>query len=237
MVKLYRQINGSSVLFDQTRVDYLTGANAGLDGEDALKPSNFTENLSVFNHNKDLIVERRPIFTSEEIIQLRLYKTVGTQYEFEIGLENFSLPTGMMAVLEDRYLNTRTPLSLSGAQRISFTVNNDPASSGDRFRIVFRPNTITPVTNLNGVKAMDVYPNPIVKGGSMQLSFTNREAGKYTVTLYTIAGVQMQQLVLTHGGGNAVQTVQLASGISTGTYIAEITDMKGEKERVKVVVE
>ncbi len=71
----------------------------------------------------------------------------------------------------------------------------------------------------------------------MQLEFRNMVAGKYTVTLFTIAGVQVQQNIVTHGGGNGVQAIALSTRLSSGAYIAEITGANGVKEKVKVVVE
>jgi hypothetical protein len=98
-------------------------------------------------------------------------------------------------------------------------------------------NTVTPVTNLNGEKGFSVYPNPLVKGNDMQLEFRNRVAGKYTVTLFTIAGVRVQQDIVAHAGGTAVQSLKLSSQLSSGTYIAEISGVGGVSEKVKVVVE
>jgi hypothetical protein len=152
-------------------------------------------------------------------------------------MENFSLPEGSTAVLEDLYLKTSTPIVLSGQQTINFSVNADPASTGERFRIVFRPSVVTSVNDLNGDRGFSVYPNPLVKGTSMQLEFRNRAAGKYTVTLFTIAGVRVQQDILSHAGGTAVQSLKLSSQLSSGTYIAEISGVGGVKEKVKVVVE
>jgi hypothetical protein len=236
-MKLYKTVNGTLTMFDQAWVDYQSNANPDLDGNDALKPNNFTENMSIYRFGKDLMVERRPLITQNDTLQLRLWRTQNTNYQIQLTMENFSLPEGSTAVLEDRYLNTSTPIVLNGQQTINFSVNADPASTGERFRIVFRPSVVTSVDNLNGARGFSVYPNPLAKGSNAQLEFRNKPAGKYTVTLYTITGVQVKQSILTHGGGTGVQSLKLASQLSSGTYIAEITNMNGVKEKVKVVVE
>jgi hypothetical protein len=159
-------------------------------------------------------------------------------YQMKFDMSDFQLPAGSTVVLQDAFLNTETPISLTGTTLVNFTVNtNTAASSGQRFRVVFRSNVTTPVTNLNGEKGFSVYPNPLVKGGSAQIEFRNKPAGKYTVTLYTIAGVQVQQSILSHAGGTGVQSLKLGAQLPSGTYIAEITQMNGVREKVKVVVE
>ena len=236
-MRLFKTVNGTLTKFDEAWVDYQPNANPNIDGNDALKPNNFTENMSIFRFDKDLMVERRPLITVNDTLQLRLWRTQATNYQIQLTMENFSLPEGSTAVLEDRYLNTSTPIVLSGQQTINFSVNADPASTGERFRIVFRPSVVTSVDNLNGARGFSVYPNPLAKGSNAQLEFRNKPAGKYTVTLYTITGVQVQQSILTHGGGTGMQSFRLASQLSAGTYIAEITNTNGVKEKVKVVVE
>jgi hypothetical protein len=223
-------------MFDQAWADYQPNANPGLDGNDALKPNNFTENMSIYRNGKDLMVERRPLIVQNDTLHLRLWRTQATSYQIQLTMENFNLPSGSTAVLEDLYLNTSTPIVLTGMQTINFSVNADPASTGERFRIVFRPSVVTPVSNLNAARGFSVYPNPVSKGSSVQVEFRNRTAGKYVFTLYTITGVQVQQAAITHIGGTAVQAVKLSSHLPAGTYVAEITGSR-EAEKIMVTVE
>jgi hypothetical protein len=235
-IKLYKTVNNTLTLFDQAWVDYQPDANPDIDGNDAPKPSNFTENLSIFRFGRDLMVERRPMFTQNDTLQLRLWRTQQTSYQMQLAMENFNLPAGSTAVLEDRYLNTSTPIVLSGLQTINFSVNADAASSGERFRIVFRPSVVTSVNNINSDKGFRVYPNPVVKGSHVQLEFRNKAAGKYTLTLYTIAGVQVQQTIITHIGGISAQPVKLLSHLAAGAYVAEIAGAK-DTEKIMLTLE
>jgi len=224
--------------YDNATCDFIPGENPGLDGNDAVKPTQFNENMSIYRFTKDLSWETRPAINGNDTLQLRMWGMKTASYQMKFDMSDFQLPAGSTVVLQDAFLNTETPISLTGTTLVNFTVNtNTAASSGQRFRVVFRSNVTTPVTNLNGEKGFSVYPNPLVKGGSAQIEFRNKPAGKYTVTLYTIAGVQVQQSILSHAGGTGVQSLKLGAQLPSGTYIAEITQMNGVREKVKVVVE
>ena len=60
---------------------------------------------------------------------------------------------GLEGFLEDNYLHTRTPLNLSGSTVVNFNIVNIAGSyANDRFRIVFAPAVVLPVT-FTSVKA------------------------------------------------------------------------------------
>lgn len=106
--------------------------------DDILKIGNFGENISSYRDGKKLIVEKRPLVTTGDIIYLRMSNTVVRDYRLQIGALNFVQP-GVTAYLEDTYKGTRTPLSLSGdINNIDFSINADAGSANpDRFKIVF----------------------------------------------------------------------------------------------------
>jgi hypothetical protein len=95
----------------------------------------------------------------------------------------------------------------------------------------------TSVFDINTDSYYRVYPNPLVKGSAMQLMLRNRAAGKYIVTLFTITGIRVQQDIIGHAGGTAIQSLKLSNNLVSGTYIAEISSANGVSEKVKVVVE
>ena len=150
---------------------------------------------------------------------------------------DFDVSENLTAVLQDLYLNKETVLNIYGTQTYKFTVDDNATSSGERFRIVFRPSAVTPVTDLVSLKTIKLYPNPVSKGTEVQLQFRNSSAGKYEVTLYNLVGVQVMKQTISHGGGNGVQKLDLPQALAAGTYIAEITDAKGNKGKVKLVIE
>jgi hypothetical protein len=183
------------------------------------------------------MVERRPSLVANDTINLRLWRTTASQYQFELVPERMSAPTGTTAVLQDLYLGTETILSMTDAQTVNFTVNQDAASTGNRFRIVFRSGAVTSVDNLSGEKAFAIYPNPVSKGGVMQLEFRNRAAGMYNVRIFNLSGAQVQQESVRHAGGTAVQQIRLNTQLTPGAYIAEINGQNGTTEKVKLIVQ
>jgi hypothetical protein len=232
-IELNKTTAGVTELYDVAIVNYKSRAEDGLP-----KLAQFNENLSIYQNNVDYGMTTRTLNNGEDQIQLRLWQMKEAAYQFKIDLRAMRLPVGSVAVLQDAFLNKETALSTTDLNKIDFNVTSNTASSGQRFRIVFRAGSTTPVTNVEGgEQRFNIYPNPVEKGSAMQLEFRNKLAGKYTVTLFNIAGVQVQQSIVTHGGGNGVQSVAVSSRLASGAYIAEITGANGIKEKMKVVVE
>ncbi len=121
---------------------------------------------------------------------------------------------------------------------ISFYIGFQNSNDGKRniyfnnFKIV---STTSSVSDLKYVKGFAVYPNPVSNGSSLQLEFINRAPGKYTINLFNLAGLRVQQVILGHAGGTAVQPVPLSSSLAPGMYIAEIIG-EGKKENLKLMV-
>ncbi len=224
-------------LYDGVAVAFESNTSAGLDAQDAVKFSLGTDNLSIRRSGKDLAIEFRPPATSADTIFLQLHNLKQAAYRFEFSSENLSGATGATALLKDRYLGTETPLQLGSGQQIGFQVDGNAASAGNRFYIVFRAGTVTPVVDLNGARGFAVYPNPVPAGSPLQVEIRNRVAGTYQFVLYSSTGVQVAQRVVQHGGGTAVQSVQLPQQLPAGMYIAEFTDAKGGKQQLKINIQ
>jgi hypothetical protein len=52
-----------------------------------------------------------------------------------------------------------------------------------------------------------------------------------------MVGVQLQQAIVRHSGGTAIQQVNVPAGLAAGTYFAEITAENGRKEQVKITIQ
>ncbi|MEO6232306.1 MAG: T9SS type A sorting domain-containing protein [Ferruginibacter sp.] len=118
--------------------------------EDAFKFTNVNENIGLLHFGKTLCIERRPSITPKDTLFLRLWKTTPRNYqvEFDAALLDFT----MQPFIIDSYLNTSTPLSISGRTKINFSVTNNPASSNaTRFKVIFKPLNLStlPVTFTN----------------------------------------------------------------------------------------
>src|ERR1019366_9085533 len=95
---------------------------------------------------KDLVVERRqPIAQSDTVF----YDLTGVRvqsYRFEF-IANGLGGSGLDGFLEDTYLHTKTPLNMGGTTQADFSVTTEQGSyAPGRFRIVFAPTVVLPVT-------------------------------------------------------------------------------------------
>lgn len=248
---IYGRLNGGSTellrvnltnpegdqLYDGVAAAYTNSSSVELDPTDAFKFGVGAENISIRRFSKDFAIEFRPLIDKGDTIFLKLHGMQQKQYQLNIIGERFDAASNLTAVLQDLFLGTETPINIYGNQSVNFSVTNDAASSGDRFRIVFRQSAVTPVTDLNSKKGISLYPNPVVKGEDAQIQFRNMQAGKYTVVIYSVAGSKMTQYVVTHGGGTAVQKLEISKKLPAGSYFAEISGENGVKEKIKLIIQ
>lgn len=110
------------------------------DLDDVAKAYNFNENIAIFKNNSYMIVEARPTIKSNDTLFIRIWNLAKQTYQLQLKAENFR-SSELKAVLEDTYLKTRTPLSLSEEiVKLNFDVNTIAGSFAlDRFRIIFEP--------------------------------------------------------------------------------------------------
>jgi hypothetical protein len=235
-INLNQIVNNTAESRDAAAVLFVPDANADVDDRDAVKLSNTADNLSLLRNGTNLTLERRPMTTSLDTMHLRMWGMSESKYQLQINPEYFGTQPGVMAVLQDAFLGTESVLPLTEPTNVSFDVTLNTASSGNRFRIVLRSSAVTSVNDLNGANEFALYPNPVAAGSSLQLAFRNASSGKYTVSLYNMLGMQVQQQVVNVKAGSEVQTLQLPASLSAGTYIAELTDKEGKREKVKFSV-
>jgi len=140
-----KQAPSTYILADGVRAKYDVSYNAAVTSEDVAKLTNFGENLSIVRNNSYLAIEKRPVISAYDTIFLKLWNTGVKEYRFTVNPNNFS--AGLNAYLEDAYLNTSTPISLTAATDVDFAITTDAGSQHiDRFRIVFRPSAVMPVS-------------------------------------------------------------------------------------------
>ena len=72
-------------------------------------------------------------------------------------------------------------------------------------------------------KPFAVYPNPLV-GKTMNVSFGNIAAGKYTVTINNVLGQRVQEVSISHAGGNGSHAITVNSTLAKGTYSVTIRE-------------
>lgn len=140
--------DGSMVFFNDNYTD-------AVDNIDSRKFTNFGENFGILKNNNLLVVERRKLPASNDIIQLDMTYMKKRTYQLKLATTQL-MQTGMLAFLEDAYLNTSTALNIDDSTSYSFEINGDAGSvAKDRFKIVLKPAVVLPVT-ITSLKAWKV---------------------------------------------------------------------------------
>lgn len=205
---------------------------------DGQKLMNNANNVMFRRDGASLTFEYRPTIQENDTLFLRLQSTSAGNYRLITEASDFTSSRHLEAILQDTYLVKEQPLSLETAVPYDFSIDANTASSGDRFRIVFRAKGIVPPSDIDPKHTINLYPNPIKAGESLNIQMHNKGAGKYTVLVYTLTGVQVHQEVILHAGGNAVQNIKLNSSLPAGTYLVNILDASSRKvEAVKVNIQ
>ena len=111
--------------------------------EDASKMANTAENLSILNKATQLSIDARKMPQANDTLFLNVQRLTRPQYNLQIFSEEMT-STGVRAYLQDNYLNTTQPLSLSDTNNITININTGIPASYDinRFRVVFRSSIV-----------------------------------------------------------------------------------------------
>ena len=72
-----------------------------------------------------------------------------------------------------------------------------------------------------------VYPNPLV-GKTLNVSFGNVAAGKYTVTINNVLGQKVQEVAISHASGNGSHAISVNSSMAAGTYNLTVRAANGQ---------
>jgi hypothetical protein len=219
--------DGNLVVFDNAYSD-------GADEADAQKLANNTENFGVLSNNSTYVVDARKGISSSSTIQYNMWNLHQSKYQLEFSAAEMEA-AGITATLEDKYLGTSTPVSLTGETvRYSFTTNSDAGSKAkDRFKVVF--STRPSIAAQAGKAGFVVSPNP-VEGSRLNVQFTNQPKGRYTLRLLSMEGKAIQTTVAEHAGGKSTQLLNLSNKFAAGTYQLEIIGADKVKTVVRVIV-
>ncbi|HPH93115.1 MAG TPA: T9SS type A sorting domain-containing protein, partial [Ferruginibacter sp.] len=113
--------------------------NDAADVDDARKLSNVNENICLRRNDGYLSIERKKLNADADTIFYFINKLQKKEYKLRFEMDNIDLPASTAAFLEDTYLKTKTPVSISGTTEAGFAVTNDAGSAAtERFRLVFR---------------------------------------------------------------------------------------------------
>ena len=186
-------INGSvKSLADGNMVLFGDSYSNKVDGLDNLKNYNFGENFSILKGNTELVAERRQVPTSNDTINFAMYSLKTISYQLQISGDQVAQPN-LIALLEDKFLKTFTTINLDDTTNYTFAVTAAAASkAADRFRIVFKPINVLPVT-FTSIKATQQTGNVAVEWTvSNQLNIRHYSIEKSTNgRVFTAAGSQV----------------------------------------------
>ncbi|HEU4607192.1 MAG TPA: hypothetical protein VFS31_03720, partial [Chitinophagaceae bacterium] len=130
--------DGSTFVTDGNLIQYNEDYSNKIDGLDARKLINSTENLGIKSGGKELVIERRHGLVESDTIFYNLSGALAQNYLLEFTAFHLSA-YGVDGYVEDTYLNTQTPLNMDGVTKVNFAVTGAAGSkAANRFRIVFR---------------------------------------------------------------------------------------------------
>lgn len=231
--------DGSTLMMDGAISEFNDNFTTRPTLEDASKIVNTYENVAVLRNNLTFTAERRPTVTSNDTIYLRVWKTTQRKYQLKFEPENFNKP-GLQAFLEDLYLGTSTPVSLTNTTTYNYEVTAVTASANtERFRIVFKPAVVLPVT-LTNVNAFE-------KGESIQVVWNVENEiniSKYEIEKSTdgvnFAIIGNKNVVGSNNRTNSYQWIDQSKVEGNNFYRIKIYDLSGQirySNIVKVMVE
>ena len=143
---LYQIQATGPVLYDGILQQFDETYSNDVDAMDAAKMGNMNENIAIKKSNKLIAIESRKNLSASDTIFYSLGQVRLTNYQLEFIPDNIS-QFGVEGYLEDSYLNTRTPISMTDITTVNFTVNASAGSyASDRFRIVFKQLAPVPVS-------------------------------------------------------------------------------------------
>ncbi len=219
---LYPMVSGNPVYADGVTAAFNSSFSNNIDGNDAVKTSNFGESIGMVRDNKLLAIERRDAVADPIYYQMSGLKTM--KYRLEFTPTSIS---GVEAILEDAYLSTSTPIDLTVASHVDFdAVSTNPATFTNRFKIVFKALNTTPVTITN--------VNAQQKNTAMQIDWKVQvETGvKEYVVEHSTDGTNFTKVgtvpASTNNGGAAVYSLlDVAPSAGVNYYRIKTIDLSG----------
>ncbi len=138
--------DGNRIILDDDYSD-------AVDKQDALKLNNSGVNFGLVRNNKNLAVEFKTPLKSTDTLFYKMSGIPNGEFKLQVSVQNIQT-TGLSAEMIDKFLATRTPVSLVDATTIPFTTSVNAASkAADRFMMVFKPAAGPLPVTLTGISA------------------------------------------------------------------------------------
>ena len=231
-VNLSKQIQTQWQPFDAALVLFDSNSSNDVDGQDAKKMFNSTDNITIQNNGIALMAEHRALPTTQDRINLRISETsVGTQYKLSISTEQFA-NVGLNATLEDLFTNTSLPIVLDGTViEYQFTTTSDALISCNRFIIFFG----ALLSNNFSIKSsISVLPNPF-NGSNININFNGKPEGNYKFSISNVMGQVIENGTINYDRNNVLSPLVIKTAMPDGIYILNITDEQKKEYSVKLI--
>jgi hypothetical protein len=188
-----------------------------LEVQDAIKPINQDENLSVFVSEKFCSIESRNVPVNEEVVDLRISQLRHLNYTLKA---EFTGDLGLDAYLLDRFTNKTHQLNREGETIIEFDVDGSAESKADqRFALVFDAGNNSGVKSIQ--KSFKAYPNP-VNGSIVQLDVF--AAKIESVEIYDLSGRYFEDL----NSSSSENAFVVDTHLPNGTYVLRANTNEGQ---------
>jgi len=197
--------------------------------EDALKMSNFGENMSIRNGTNLLAIEKRPLRTIDTLaIQTdgllnRAYTLVFNPSQFDAGVK---------AQLIDHYLNLTYPIATLNKTTYAFSVDANAASkASNRFELLYNNQNALSITNTLQAANIQVYPNPT--DGKVNIAMHIASTENYHAQVFNAFGASVVEQDFVNEMGNSI-SIDL-SAQAKGVYYLKISNAQHEQVVVKII--
>jgi hypothetical protein len=191
-VLLHKQVNSQWQLLDG--ILSVSGNNYAneVDAQDALKVSNFNENIMFRNGSSNLAIEYQNLPTAATEQPIRLTGTTATSYRLTAKTEGF-VSVNLQPILQDTQSGTNYLIPTDGSTiEIPFTgVVSTTNNPDNRFKIVYQQvlGIEQPIAN-----TLQVYPNPVTDGQFSLILPNTTIVATYEITNYLGQVVQKGEL-------------------------------------------
>jgi hypothetical protein len=210
------------------------GASADVDAQDGVKMMNANDNLGFRRSGKTLVFEHRPELKTSDTLYLSLTQMRTGAFQMRIKTEGMTIDDGLRLELVDRLTQTRRELSLTEANTVEFTVDDQAGSSGERYIVVLSSRSAVGGTTSepNPVAKMNPYPNPLSGSSSVRVDI-DRERAPWNMTLTDAAGRTLWNLYSVDGSKQYVEIGM--SRFGAGVYNLIMTDGRGRRSVSRIV--
>jgi len=148
-LKLAPQGSNPAILLDGTAALFNENYSNQYTEEDVKKMGTVGETVSWNTSSNESVIDNRYTPAYNDTLHLQIKQMRVQNYQWELALNNMDYP-GLEASFIDRFMNTSTALNMNGTTVLKFNVQNIPGSYAiDRFKIVFKPSVVLPVSFTN----------------------------------------------------------------------------------------